>query len=447
MARIPHKARLAAQESSGHILRAGNDVGPRDQLHRENAMVGAINAGVNRFPALNDHFVASAELQESPQRTHAVQFILNSHDWAVNLRGAPGTGKTFALQEIDRGVREAGGQALAVAPSRTAVEELQKVGFRDAITIERLLQDPNARRSLHGRVLIVDEAGMVSGRQMLALLQTAQEKSARIIFSGDTKQIQSVEASDALRILEKESRLQSTFLTKVERQTNLEYRQAVEELRRNPARGFEKLDEIGAIHEVAFDQRPAAVVQAYAAASHHINRQGQPSSVLVVAPTHEEIGSVTEAIRAHRKNAGELQNSITTDHYVSLQFTLAQKRHSHNYRPGQVLIFHRATKNAARHQAFEFVSASDGKIIARSENGAEHEFSTRQVKSFDVFERRPIEIAPGDRLLITANRKDRGFRVTNGEIVTVSALDRKGSIQFEDGRCPAISGSSLTVMP
>jgi hypothetical protein len=243
-----------------------------------------------------------------------------------------------------------------------------------------------------------------------------------------------VEASDALRILEKESRLQSTSLTKVERQTNLEYRQAVEELRRNPARGFERLDEIGAIHEVAFDQRPAAVVQAYAAASHHINRQGQSSSVLVVAPNHQEIGSVTEAIRAHRKNAGELQNSITTDHYVSLRFTLAQKRHSHNYRPGQVLIFHRATKNAARHQAFEVVSASDGKIIARSENGAKHEFSTRQVKSLDVFERRPIEIAPGDRLLITANRKDRSFRVTNGEIVTVSGFDRKGSIQFEDGR-------------
>jgi conjugative relaxase-like TrwC/TraI family protein len=428
------KARLAAQESSGHILRASSDVGTRDQLYRENAMVAAINAGLNRFPALNDHFVASAELQESPQRTHAVQFILNSHDWAVNLRGAPGTGKTFALQEIDRGVREAGGRVLAVAPSRTGVEELQKVGFRDAITIERLLQDPNAQRSLHGRVLIVDEAGMVSGRQMLALLQTAQEKSARIIFSGDTKQIQSVEASDALRILEKESRLQSTSLTKVKRQTNLEYRQAVEELRRNPARGFEKLDEIGAIHEVAFDERPAAVVQAYAAASHHINRQGQPSSVLVVAPTHEEISSVTEAIRAHRKNAGELQNSITTDHYVSLQFTLAQKSHSHNYRLGQVLIFHRATKNAARHQAFEVVSASDGKIITRSENGAGEEFSTRQVKSFDVFERRPIEIAPGDRLLITANRKDRSFRVTNGEIVSVSGLDRKGRIQLEDGR-------------
>src|SRR5215467_10254848 len=102
---------------------------------------------------------------------------------------------------------------------------------------------------------------MVSGRQMLGLLQTARQHSARIIFSGDVKQIQSVEACDALRILERESKLQSTSLTKVERQTNPLYRQAVEELRRNPARGFQKLDEMGAVHEVSLEQRAAAIVQ------------------------------------------------------------------------------------------------------------------------------------------------------------------------------------------
>ena len=34
------------------------------------------------------------------------------------------------------------------------------------MTISRLLDDPKAQAALHGRVLVVDEAGMVSGRQM-----------------------------------------------------------------------------------------------------------------------------------------------------------------------------------------------------------------------------------------------------------------------------------------
>jgi hypothetical protein len=38
---------------------------------------------------------------------------------------------------------DAGQKLLAVAPTRSAVEELQKVGFKDAVTIERLLQDQN----------------------------------------------------------------------------------------------------------------------------------------------------------------------------------------------------------------------------------------------------------------------------------------------------------------
>ena len=76
-----------------------------------------------------------------------------------------------------------------------------------------------------------------------------------MVFSGDTRQIQSVEACDALRILEKESRLTSIALTQVQRQTQLDYRDAIQELRRDPERGFEKLDAMGAVREV-YARRP-----------------------------------------------------------------------------------------------------------------------------------------------------------------------------------------------
>jgi ATP-dependent exoDNAse (exonuclease V) alpha subunit len=72
---------------------------------------------------------------------------------------------------------------------------------------------------LRNKVVILDEAGMVSGRQMSELLRLAEQEAARIVFSGDTKQIHSVEAGDALRILESESRLKSTALIQVQRQT------------------------------------------------------------------------------------------------------------------------------------------------------------------------------------------------------------------------------------
>lgn len=94
-----------------------------------------------------------------------------------------------------------GREIVAVAPTRDAVEELRKVEFHDAMTISRFLEAETKRPSLLERVLVVDEVGMVSGRQMEGLLKFAEHEGARILFSGDTRQIQSVEASDALRIL------------------------------------------------------------------------------------------------------------------------------------------------------------------------------------------------------------------------------------------------------
>lgn len=41
------------------------------------------------------------------------------------------------------------------------------------------------------------------------ILRLGEDQNARIVFSGDTSQIQSVEAVDALRILERESRMKT----------------------------------------------------------------------------------------------------------------------------------------------------------------------------------------------------------------------------------------------
>ena len=88
------------------------------------------------------------------------------------------------------------------------------MGFAGAITMERLLRDSQLQAEAHGQVVILDEAGMISARQMAEFLELAEQRALRIVFSGDTRQIRSVEAGDALRILEKESCLKSVSLVK-----------------------------------------------------------------------------------------------------------------------------------------------------------------------------------------------------------------------------------------
>jgi ATP-dependent exoDNAse (exonuclease V) alpha subunit len=317
---------------------------------------------------------------------------------------------------------------LAVAPTRGAVEELQKVGFRDAMTISRLLNDPKAQAALHGRVLVVDEAGMVSGNQMEGLLKLAEREEARILFSGDTRQLQSVEASDALRILEQESRMKSVSLTAVQRQTQAQYRDAIQTLRHSPEQGFEKLEQLDAVREVPYLERAQAVASAYWTLTSGANR-----SVLVVAGTHEEIGKVTDAIREDMKQRGELDRGVVSERYVPLQWTEAQKKDLLNYKSGQVLLFHRSSRGVEKHEALTVERTKQSSIVARDQHGMECTVSPTQARSFSVHERQQIEVAPGDRLLLTGNRGGVGFRATNGELVKVHDVDG-GRVHLEDGR-------------
>ena len=237
------------------------------------------------------------------------------------------------------------------------------------MTIQRLLVDPQEQANLRDRVLIVDEAGMVSARQMTALLELAERQAARVLFSGDTRQLQSVEAGDALRILERESGLRSVSLTQVQRQTSAAYRQAIEALREHPARGFTQLEQMGAVREVAWADRSRSVAEAWREAHAHLNAHGQPSSVLVVCATHDDIAHVTAAIRAERQQAGELGDGVRVDRYVPLHYTLAQKTDPGQFHAGQVLVFHDKTPEVRRHEALEIVRADPHQLVARTEAG------------------------------------------------------------------------------
>ncbi len=416
---------LSLERAKGTLITAGDEIATHASLQRERDMIAVLNQGTDRYDPLGKGCDFEPSHQLRPEQRRAVEAVLDSRDLAINVRGAAGTGKTATLREIDRGLREAGHEVLAVAPTRSAVDELEKLGFRDPVTVSRLLEEPQS--ALRGRILIVDEAGMVSGRQMQSLLHLAEDQGARIVFSGDTRQIPSVEASDALRILERESDLKSVSLTEVQRQTNSLYREAVKTMRHSPEEGFAQLEKLGAIREVPIFDRGQTVAEL------HREFRAEGRDTLVVAATHAEISQLTDAIRQDRKEHGELGVGQSFDRYISLQWTAAQKQELSNYQEGLVVQFHRDTKLAKRHESLEVVRVGRESLVARKETGDEVSISPKQTRAFSVHERQPIEIATGDSLMLTANRRGPEFRTTNGELVKVSSLNG-GAIRLEDGR-------------
>ncbi|HLJ91402.1 MAG TPA: MobF family relaxase [Candidatus Angelobacter sp.] len=417
---------LIQREAKGDVIRAGNQIATKESLERERDMIEMVNDGhgkCDRLGGKQNDYQISTELND--EQRNVIDFVCNSRDRAINIEGAAGTGKTATLRELRRSLQAGGRLIIAVAPTHSATEELQKVGFQNAITIERLLQDKDAQPHVQGRAIIVDEAGMVGGKQMHQLLQLAERFGARLVFCGDVRQIPAVQASDALRILQRESQLATVSLRQVQRQQDRKYRSAIKTLRADPEKGFHLLDKMGAVKESDLLDRPEAVAAAYQTAS---------GSTLCVCPTHEEISRVTSAIRADRLRQGELTGNRTLERLEPIDWTEAQKRDMSNFRQGQVLVFHRGTAQARRHESFTVLHQDGQTVTARNHEGKEIKLTKKQANCFSVFSRQNVDVAIGDRLALQANLRYGIFKFINSELVTVTNIDERGNLKLADGR-------------
>lgn len=123
-------------------------------LEREKQMIEVVNRGLGAFEPLGREadFTPPGDLR--PEQAEAIRFVLASRDRAVAISGAAGTGKTATLRELRSALARAGHDVCAVAPTMSAVEELQKVGFAETVTLARLLTDPNLQNAMRGRVII-----------------------------------------------------------------------------------------------------------------------------------------------------------------------------------------------------------------------------------------------------------------------------------------------------
>ena len=265
------------------------------------------------------------------------------------------------------------------------------------MTIARLLADPAQQAQLSGGVLLVDEAGMVSSQGMFDLDHWRKSR-ARASSSLAIRSDQKRRAGDALRILERESQLQTVSVREIIRQKNAEYRAAMETLRNKPEEGFELLEKMGAIREVDWRLIGRETARAWREAAAIPNLEGKQRSVLVVTRTHDQISSITHAIRADRKAHGEIGEGREFEKHRSLDWTEAQKKQLKRYQPGQVLTFHKKVKGIAKNESLEVVSGTRDGVTARKANGQEVTLTAKQSGAYSVFERDKMEISAGDRL-------------------------------------------------
>jgi conjugative relaxase-like TrwC/TraI family protein len=401
----------------------------------------------------------------SREQRDAALVILNSRDLVTALQGGAGTGKTTMMQETVRAIEASGKKVFTFAPSAEASRGvLRSEGFANAETVERLLVDPKMQGQIRGQVVWVDEAGLLSVKDMKRLFDVAKAQEARVVLSGDSKQHQGVYRGDALRILEKDSGLKTAKLSEIRRQEHANYRNAVKAISEGDIvgkdgktrleTGFEMLDNMGAIIEEAGEGRYRHLAADYADITSQ--RKGTRfKTSLVIAPTHAEGEKVTRAIRDELKSQGK----IATDERLflslrSLNLTEAQRFDGREYLPGTIVQFHQNARGFSKGERVTVTASKDGTVSIRRGDGGAGILPLNEAKKFQLYSAGEVALAVGDKIRTTMNgfanpkkgffAKDAKLRVNNGRIYEVAGFTREGDIRLDNGYVLSRNYGSLT---
>jgi len=160
---------------------------------------GRASHGV-REAVLRATFARHSRLSDE-QRT-AIEHIAGATRIAAVI-GRAGAGKTTMMKAAREAWEAAGYRVVGGALAGKAAEGLEKearIGSRTLSSWE--LRWNQGRNQLdHKTVFVLDEAGMVSSRQMALLVEAVTKAGAKLVLVGDPEQLQPIEAGAAFRAI------------------------------------------------------------------------------------------------------------------------------------------------------------------------------------------------------------------------------------------------------
>lgn len=259
----------------------------------------------------------------SAEQAAAVRHALNS-DIVSIVEGSAGAGKSFSMGAV-REIAEAhanGKKVWGIAPSWKAVDSLRnEIGLAENLSysaqgmLVKMLKTGEVKID-ENTVIIADEAGMMSTRDLSALVVACVKAKAKLILTGDTKQIQSVEAGSPMALLI--DAIGSVRISEIQRQRGRDEYEgkwmraaSMDFAAGNTDRALEAYDRAGAIDWM--DDRDAAItklVSDYLSSLGAVAADGRPKTRAILTGWNSDARFINGLIREELFRRGELSGGV-----------------------------------------------------------------------------------------------------------------------------------------
>jgi len=422
------KANLDSRIRSGEFQRAGPMLTTREMVDLERDNIARMQSGRGRYPS-----IASEPEVERMQKSLAhlsgsqrmvVEQILTSRDQVIGLQGTAGAGKTTSLAVLREVAEQQGYQVEGLAPTSRAAQQLEEAGI-DAHTLQHYLAGGQKADDGQSRLYFLDESSLASTKQVHEFLTRLNARD-RVIFVGDTRQHQGVEAGKPFEQLQKAG-MHTAQLDQIVRQKDPLLKEAVEQLARGEVReAIENLAQQGRVHEFTHPQeRMKAIAERYA---------DNPDNTLVVSPDNASRVEINRIIHHDLQARGvvsqeERRQTVLTPRQ---ELTGADRQWATQYAPGDIIRYTKGS-GAVGVKAGEYVhvtgvAADQNLLTVRHGDGEQITYDPRRLQGVNVYREAEREFATGDRVQFTAPYQDE--HIANRQLGTIEQIGSDGKLQI-----------------
>ncbi len=381
----------------------------------------------------------------------AVVHILTSPDKIIAIQGDAGTGKTTMLDVVRTITEKDKVEVIGLSFTGKAASEIQEASQIPSKTIASFLLEDNNKivdnnsKNIHGqnsrnealKLIVVDEASMLSIKDMDALLKRCDDNT-KLVLIGDTKQLQTIGQGKIFSSLQEKQAISVVRMSEVQRQTEADYKDIVNKIgEKQVTEAFQKLESNGKINEVSDrSKRLDAITKDYLK---------NARSTIIVTATNKDREELNQLIRAEMVANGKVKgNDVVVLTRESKSLIGEEKSFAQNYAVGNVVVANsggiigksgteaRIIGIDEQNHTLQLKSSDKVVIVDLKQHGQELQSYTENLKKF----------AQGDKILFLKN--DNGLNVKNGQSGVIKNINEDGKLVVQLDNKREVSLNSKT---
>jgi conjugative relaxase-like TrwC/TraI family protein len=411
-----------------HLIKLDNSYTTFSALRREDTTIGLMKAGQQQFEPISNAETITDALHNITLNTgqrQAIRLAATTKDRIIAWQGVAGSGKTYALAELKKITDLKGYEIQGFAPSAEAAKVLGDELGVETQTVARKLYS-GAEPSSSKQLWVVDEAGLLSSDDALALLHRAERENAKVLLVGDTRQLSAVAAGNPFKSLQAAG-MATARLTESQRQKDPNLKVAVDFLADGLTdRGFQQLQQNGSIVAIPKDEFAIQIASEYLALS-----PPQRAKTLIISSTNDRRREITAAIRDGLHREGSIGPDKFARQLIDYKYTQVEDRYITNYCDGDIIVPIRNYKLLKKGQQYRVEGKHQDTVVLRSPAGEQIETDLNFDKAH--YQEQILKVAIGDKLKWTKNDQTQERR--NGQQFTIASMtEHLVTISYASGR-------------